>query len=533
MYMRKIAAAAGFATGAALAFAPLASADASGDWLSSFDSLLGGAAPAAAATSDFQISFNGMDLLPTAGNEATATTVAGQFGLAIASGNGASATAEGGTGDYALAEGSDALAKAGSTAQGATGFNYDTAEDIGSNTAGGPGAPDGAYAGGGSLIGAADSATASSNDSAYDFGNNGPDAAGDGGNTGAFAGDGQLIGLSGAGSGDTAYDSGNNLGENDGPAAVDGNNNFASESGSADGTNEGAFSGLGNNNTAIADTSYNDSGSGVSAIGGNSNYAYVYGPDNSTADAGGTSTAIGESATNVGNNDIAYVTDPYGMAGAADSATAGSNSTAAGSSDLAEVLYTHGDASAQGANNLYDIISPFGTSATPAEAAGAVDPAATDISSTVSGEISSLNSMFATDANLFGVGSDVVTNAGSFDTFPVADLTTATGAATPFDYFLYGLDPIANASPDPGAYDLFNGALAKFDDAVNFGVYALENSGAAIPAADFSSDLFGVSTALTTELTGATASQAITDLLGNASSDLAGYFDIGSLSSLF
>ena len=95
MNIRRIAAAATFATGAALTFAPLASADASSDWWSSIDGLLGAASPASTTMSDFQISFNGMDLFPAMNNLATATTVAGQFGLAIASGNGANAIAEG------------------------------------------------------------------------------------------------------------------------------------------------------------------------------------------------------------------------------------------------------------------------------------------------------------------------------------------------------------------------------------------------------------------------------------------------------
>jgi len=42
---------------------------------------------------DFQISIDGYDLLPTAGNEASATTTAGDLGIAIAIGDGASATA--------------------------------------------------------------------------------------------------------------------------------------------------------------------------------------------------------------------------------------------------------------------------------------------------------------------------------------------------------------------------------------------------------------------------------------------------------
>jgi hypothetical protein len=348
MNIRKIAAAATFATGAALAFSPLASADTSSDWLSSIDGLLSGASPAATSMADFQISFDGTDLFSTTDNLATATTAPGEFGLAIAYGDGANAVAEGGTGDYALASGTDALAKAGSTAEGATGFNYDTAVDVGNNTAGAVGAPDGAYAGGGSLIGGADNATASSNDSAYDFGNNGLDSeALNGGNSGAFAGDGGLIGASGAGSGDTAYTFGNINGFGDGSAAVAGNNDYASTSGAETGTNEGGFAAFGNDNTAIADTSYTVDGDGVSATTGNDNYAYVYAPDNSTASASG-------------GSDIAYVDDPYGNVNAPDTAVAGDGSF---TNDVAEVLFAHGNASADTANLLYDIVSLFGNNA--------------------------------------------------------------------------------------------------------------------------------------------------------------------------
>jgi hypothetical protein len=355
----------GLGIGAAWAHTPIASADTPGDAASTVDSLISGLPAADPSSLDFQISFNGVDLFSTTSNEATATTVAGQFGLAIAFGDGASATAEGGTGDYALASGNDALANAGSLTEGATGNNFDIAEDIGNNTTGGGGAPDGAYAGAGSLIGATSSAGTDSNDSAYDFGNNGLDSdALSGGNTGAFSGDGALVGLSGAGSGDTAYDAGNNLGFGDGPAAVDGNNNFASESGSTDGTNEGAFAAVGNNNTAIADTSYTTNGDGVFSGAGAGNYAYVFGPDNSTADAGGTTTALGDSATEVGNGNIAYVWDPFASATSeASSAIAGSTDLTAGSSDLAEVLGTQGSAVADGGNLLYDIISLFGNTA--------------------------------------------------------------------------------------------------------------------------------------------------------------------------
>jgi hypothetical protein len=336
----------GLGIGAAWAHTPVASADTSNDLLSSIDSLLSGV-PAAdpAAVTDFQISFNGTDLFPTLGNEATATTVAGQFGLAIAFGDGASATAQGGTGDYALADGTNALANAGSLTSGATGNNFDSAVDIGNNAPVGVGVvPDGAYAGAGSLDGGVDSGT-SSNDSAYDFGNNGPDGA-ENGTNGAFAGDSAIIGEGAtAGNGDTAYTAGNLNGTDNGSAAVGGNNEFASSSGTETGTGEGAFAEFGNNNTAIADTNYTVDNAGVGAFDGNGNFAYVVGPDNSTADA-------------QGGSDIAYVSDPFSSAtGPADSAVAGGGSF---TNDLAEVLLTHGTATADTANLLYDIVSLFG-----------------------------------------------------------------------------------------------------------------------------------------------------------------------------
>lgn len=109
-----------------------------------------------------------------------------------------------------------------------------------------------------------------------------------------------------------------------------------------------------------------------------------------------------------------------------------------------------------------------------------------------------------------------------FDTITSGDVATVE-ANTTFDDLLYGFNP-ANLTSDPGAYDVFNGALTKFDDALNFGVYALENGGAALPAADFSTDLFGISGTAATDLAGETASQAITTLLTDSFNDLLGYF---------
>ena len=112
---------------------------------------------------------------------------------------------------------------------------------------------------------------------------------------------------------------------------------------------------------------------------------------------------------------------------APDSADAGSSGSTAGSSDLGEVLYAHGDASATGGSNLYDIISPFGTSATPAAATAAAESAAaTPITTTVSSEISSLNSQFEFNALLAGDYGDITkaTTTYPFDTITTSDIST-------------------------------------------------------------------------------------------------------------
>jgi hypothetical protein len=351
----------GLGIGAAWAHMPLASADTSSDWLSSIDGLLSGASPAPATPIDLFISFDGYTIYD-GGGTAEAFTTTGDYSLAIADGAGAYADAEGGTGDsayadgagaeafadggtgdYALASGTDANAEAGSLASGATGNNFDTAVDIGNNGSGDVADNVGAYAGNGSLyeVGGFQGTDVGtdSNDTAYDFGNN---SAGTSDN-GAFAG--YYGGVSG--NGDTAYDVGNNSGSNfDGAFAVGGNDNYASDSGNNTAGFDYAFASDGNNNTAIADTSDSIISKDVDAYGGNGNYAYVDGPANSTATADG-------------GGDVAYVSDPFGAAGSPDSAVAGNGF----SNDLAEVLFAHGNATADSANLLYDIVSLFGNSA--------------------------------------------------------------------------------------------------------------------------------------------------------------------------
>jgi hypothetical protein len=150
--------------------------------------------------------------------------------------------------------------------------------------------------------------------------------------------------------------------------------------------------------------------------------------------------------------------------------------------------------------------------------------AADDLTSTVDSEISSLNSLFTEDTTLAGVPSgDITTAADGFDIIKAADVSSLETSNTTFDDLVYGLNP-ANETPDPGAYDVFNGALARFDDAYNIGLYALENNGAMLPTTDFATDLFGNTASLTSELSGLTATQAVSDLIGNGFSDLLGYF---------
>jgi hypothetical protein len=157
----------GLGIGAAAAYTPVASADSSTDWLSSIDSLLGaGAVPVVPSALDYQISIDGYDLFPTAGNTATATS--GMGDIAIAFGSGSDAVAEGGFGDFASADGTGGLAIAGDEVAGATGNNFDFASATGN----------GSNAAAGNPVGQFPDATGSS----FDF------ASTDGANSAALAG---------------------------------------------------------------------------------------------------------------------------------------------------------------------------------------------------------------------------------------------------------------------------------------------------------------------------------------------------------
>ena len=89
-----------------------------------------GAMPGIASADDIQISIDGYDLLPAAGDTATATSSMGDIAIAI--GNGADANATGGIFDSAFADGAGSVADA-------TDGNFDFASAVGEATALGDG----------------------------------------------------------------------------------------------------------------------------------------------------------------------------------------------------------------------------------------------------------------------------------------------------------------------------------------------------------------------------------------------------------
>ena len=295
----------GLGIGAAVAHSPVALADTSSDWLSSVDGLLSGAAVEAPSSSalNLAISFDGTSLISDGSATAYSGTV-GDYDLAIAYGANSFAAAGGGFFNYALADGSGASAEAG--ADGGSGNNFDSATDIGNNT----GVNDGSAAINGSF------------NTANQIGDNSGDGAG------AYAD---------AGNGNTAIDIGNNSGEYDGVGAgygpaddTTGNYNTAIEIGNNSGYFSDTFAGDGSNNIA---TNYGnlDQGNYNYAGDGNGNVADTVGND-STAYAGGWNENF------LGNNDVAYVLDPFGTEGSF--AEAGAGPDAVGNSDLAAVLFT-------------------------------------------------------------------------------------------------------------------------------------------------------------------------------------------------
>jgi hypothetical protein len=149
---------------------------------------------------------------------------------------------------------------------------------------------------------------------------------------------------------------------------------------------------------------------------------------------------------------------------------------------------------------------------------------ADDLTTAVDSEISSMNALFVGEADLAGKGADVVMHGpNTFDTIPLADAPNTGTMPTILDYELYGLNPIANAASDPGAYSEFNGALVNFDDAYNVELFSLLNPTAAIDTIP-SGDLFGSASSIAEALATGTASGAVTDFLTDGFADLQGFF---------
>jgi hypothetical protein len=144
----------------------------------------------------------------------------------------------------------------------------------------------------------------------------------------------------------------------------------------------------------------------------------------------------------------------------------------------------------------------------------------------VDSEITSLNSLFDSEAALAGDTADIVHHAGSFDTILPADAPVTADASdlTTLDYELYGLNPIAaGIAGDPGSYNVFNGALTEFSDAYNVELYSLLNPDAAINTIP-ADDLFGSATTIADALGTGTATGAITEFLTVGFGDLSAFF---------
>jgi hypothetical protein len=143
--------------------------------------------------------------------------------------------------------------------------------------------------------------------------------------------------------------------------------------------------------------------------------------------------------------------------------------------------------------------------------------APSDIYQLEANEIVQLNNLFELDGKLAGVYGEIIPNTSAttnvgFDTIS-ADNLNAT-----FNDLVTGLNP-ANASGDPGSYDVLNGALTEFYNAFNVGDYSLLNSGALLPAAD----IFGTHAEMTT------VAASISEYLTLGYQDLLGFFEPAAL----
>ena len=148
----------------------------------------------------------------------------------------------------------------------------------------------------------------------------------------------------------------------------------------------------------------------------------------------------------------------------------------------------------------------------------------TDISPVFEAELSSLNSLFDTEAVLSGIPLTDVNTAGVYDFVLVGDASTT--ELTNLYHLLSGSDPVIQ-DLDPSSYDVFNGALNNFDDAFNVELYSLLNGGALDP--DYG-DMLGSSSDITNALSTDTVSGAVSTFLTEGWHELLLYVGIGTVS---
>ena len=147
----------------------------------------------------------------------------------------------------------------------------------------------------------------------------------------------------------------------------------------------------------------------------------------------------------------------------------------------------------------------------------------TDISPVFEAELSSLNSLFDTEAVLSGIPLTDVNTVGVYDFVFAGDASTT--ELTNLHHFLAGSDPVIQ-DLDPTSYDVFNGALNNFDDAFNVELYSLLNGGALDP--DYG-DMLGSSSDITNALSTGTVSEAVSTFLTEGWHELLNYFDFGAV----
>ena len=174
-------------------------------------------------------------------------------------------------------------------------------------------------------------------------------------------------------------------------------------------------------------------------------------------------------------------------------------------------------------------IAVFGGLAVGAALTFAPLASADTISDAVTSEEALLNSIFVSDATLANVPASDYSLVDGFDVIKSTDIATVQGnGTTPFDFLVYGVDPLkAGLATDPGAYNVFNGALTEWADAYNIELYSLLNPSAAIdtiPAAD----LIGSTETIQDAFANGTGSvsDVATYFYEFGANDLSGYLDL-------